>query len=272
MKTATLAQLADVSRSRAVPRTRQALTHANKWPWPAICLVVVALIVWQVVVAAFSVPTYILPPPTDIARNMFSNWQIYTPAILSTVKATALGFLLAAAGSIAAAGLIVSVPFMDRLISPLLVAIQLVPKIALAPLFIVWFGFGTLPKVLLVVAIAFFPIVIDAVVGLSSLTEQKLALFKSMRATRWQILWKLRIPAAIPSIIGGLKVAVTLAVIGAVVAEFVGSTLGLGAVLSAAQGNLDTTTMFGAIVWLTLIGWAFYLMVVLLEMVAGRRK
>jgi NitT/TauT family transport system permease protein len=145
-----------------------------------------------------------------------------------------------------------------RSIYPILLTAQVLPKVALAPLFIVWFGFGLLPKVLMTFLISFFPIVVDSLIGLNSVRPESLMLLRSMGATRWQAFWKVRLPTALPSIFGGLRV-------GTIVAEFVCSDSGLGYVLVVARGNLDTLTVFAAILWLIALGFLFYFAVELAE-------
>ena len=152
-----------------------------------------------------------------------------------------------------------------RGIYPILLTAQVLPKVALAPLFIVWFGFGLLPKVLMTFLISFFPIVIDTLTGLNSVRPESLMLIRSMGGTRWQSFWKIRLPRALPSIFGGFKVAITFAVVGTIVAEFVGSDHGLGYILVLARGNLDTVTVFAAILWLIAIGFLFYFAVEIAE-------
>jgi NitT/TauT family transport system permease protein len=159
-----------------------------------------------------------------------------------------------------------------RSIYPILLTAQVLPKVALAPLFIVWFGFGLLPKVLMTFLISFFPIVIDSLTGLNSVRPESLMLLRSMGASRWQAFWKVRLPSALPSMFGGFKIAITFAVVGTVVAEFVGSDHGLGYILVLARGNLDTVTVFAAILWLVAIAFLYYFAVELLEwlLVKGR--
>jgi NitT/TauT family transport system permease protein len=159
-----------------------------------------------------------------------------------------------------------------RSIYPILLTAQVLPKVALAPLFIVWFGFGLLPKVLMTFLISFFPIVIDTLTGLNSVRPESLMLVRSMGGSRWQAFWKIRLPSALPSIFGGFKVAITFAVVGTIVAEFVGSDHGLGYILVLARGNLDTVTVFAAILWLIAIGFLFYFAVEVAERVALRGR
>jgi NitT/TauT family transport system permease protein len=168
---------------------------------------------------------------------------------------------------IPAATLMIYSEWFRRGVYPILLTAQVLPKVALAPLFIVWFGFGLLPKVLMTFLISFFPIVIDTLTGLNSVRPESLMLIRSMGGTRWQSFWKIRLPSALASIFGGFKVAITFAVVGTIVAEFVGSDHGLGYILVLARGNLDTVTVFAAILWLIAIGFLFYFAVEVAERV-----
>ena len=151
---------------------------------------------------------------------------------------------------------------------PLLVAFQTMPKAAIAPIFVVWLGTGITSKVLIAFAIAFFPIVIDTVVGLRAAQPETIHLIRSMGANAFQVFWYVRFPNALPAIFGGLKISITLAVVGAVVGEFVGGDAGLGYLLMVANGSMDTTLLFAGIVGLTILGVAMYLLVELAERLA----
>jgi NitT/TauT family transport system permease protein len=161
--------------------------------------------------------------------------------------------------------LIVSSRPFEKSFYPLLVASQVIPKVAIAPLFLVWFGFGLLPKVLIVFLIAFFPIVINSVIGLRSMEIEKHYLAQSMGANRWQVFVKLQLPNALPSMFGGLKVAATLSVIGAIVGEFVGSDDGIGSILMTAIGSVDTVTLFAGVGYLTIMGILIFVLMDVLE-------
>lgn len=240
---------------------------------PTIALLVM-LGLWQLVAQYGGLKSYILPTPITVIGKMFSDWGTFWSAMQPTIAAIIIGFLLAVAISLPAAVVMVYNDWLYRSLYPLLVAAHLVPKVAIAPLFIIWFGFGQEPKILMVALISFFPLVVDSLVGLSAVRPEQLMLVRSMGASRWQAFWKIRWPGALPHIFSGAKVAITLAVVGAVVAEFVGSDQGLGVVLSEARGNLDSATAFAAIAWLTIIGAILFFAVSLLEraLSPGHRK
>ena len=223
------------------------------WGPPA-AAVSVTLMVWQAMVAALRVPEYLLPAPWGIATALVSEWRYLAVHSLVTLSEVLWGFGLAVAAGIPLAMLIVYSPLFERAVYPLLVAAQSVPKVAVAPLLIFWAGLGMFPKVLVAFAIALFPIVIDTVVGLRSVEPEMLHLARSMGARQGKIFLKIRFPSALPNIFAGLKVAVTLAVVGAIVGEFIQADRGLGYALQQATSVLDTKLGFAAILLLALMG------------------
>jgi NitT/TauT family transport system permease protein len=233
---------------------------------------IACLAAWEAAVRFFGVPAYLVPTPSAIVAKMITNFPVFFSEGVSTVTAILLGFLLAIAIGVPIATWMVYSRLFRYAVQAVLITAQVLPKVALAPLFIVWFGFGMLPKVLMTFLISFFPIVIDTVIGLSSVRPESLMLVRSMGGSRWQSFWKVRLPSALPSMFGGFKVAVTLAVIGTLVAEFVGSDTGLGYILVIARGNLDTLTVFACIMWLVVIGFVFYYGVELIEMFVLRKR
>jgi NitT/TauT family transport system permease protein len=176
-----------------------------------------------------------------------------------------MGYFLAIVIAIPMAIAITASPSFDRFITPILLFFQTVPKISLAPLFLVWFGVGVMPKVLVAFLISFFPIIIDTAVGLRSIHPDMIDLARSMGATKFQIFYRFRLPTSLPYLFSGLKVASTLAVVGAVVGEFVGADKGLGYLLLVANSNLLTALMFGAIFALTAQGLILFYVIQALE-------
>lgn len=245
-------------------------THSmeNKWKprWmqPFIA-VIVSFAVWEGSVHLLKIPGYLLPPPSAILMKMVMQGPLFLRESVSTVLAITTGFFLAVIVGVPVATCMVFWSAFQRSVYPLLITAQVLPKVALAPLFIVWFGFGSLPKVLMTFLISFFPIVIDTVTGLNAVRPESLMLIRSMGGNRWQSFWKIRLPNALPSMFGGFKVAVTFAVVGTIVAEFVGSDTGLGYILVLARGNLDTLTVFASIMWLVVIGFIYYFAVEIAE-------
>ena len=221
--------------------------------------------IWEASVRIIDIPSYLLPPPTEILRTMID--QIDNLLIHSWVTAyeMLLGYLLAIIVGVPLAIAITAFPAFDRFITPILLFFQTTPKIALAPLFLVWFGVGVMPKILVAFLISFFPIVIDTAVGLRSISPDMVDLARSMGATDRQIFIQFRLPTSLPYLFSGLKVAATLAVVGAVVGEFVGADKGLGYLLLVANSNLWTALMFGTIVALTMQGLVLFYAIQLLE-------
>jgi NitT/TauT family transport system permease protein len=218
-------------------------------------------------VRVFNTPAYLLPPPLAVFASIAEHWRTLGVHALWTSGAILAGFFLAALVAIPLAMLIVVSRTLGHLLYPPMVTTQAIPKIALAPLFIVWFGFGLIPKVAVAFLIAFFPIVIDTIVGLRSIDPGVLQLARSMGAPPYRVFLKLRLPNALPMIFSGLKVASTLAVVGALTGEFVGSDKGLGYILLLASGNLNTALLFGTLVILSLVALAFFYLVELCERV-----
>lgn len=236
-------------------------------------VVALSVVLWELTVRALDVPVYMLPAPSAIFHQMFAKYQFFLGHALHTSSAILLGFAVAVLIGVPTATVMVYSARLSRLIQPMLITAQVLPKVALAPLFIVWFGFGLAPKVVMTFLIAFFPVVIDTLTGLMSVRPGSLMLIRSMGGTRWQSFWKVRLPTALPSMFAGFKVAMSFAVVGAIVAEFVAADSGLGYVLVEARGTLDMVTVFAAIMWLVFIGFAFYYLVELLErlLMKGRR-
>ncbi|MGH3392702.1 MAG: ABC transporter permease [Actinomadura sp.] len=237
-------------------------------------LVAVILVGWQALVAFGGVKEYVLPAPGAVVTKMFADIGLFAEQSVPTIIAIFVGFGLAIAVALPIAVAMVYSSVVRRAVYPLLIVAQVVPKVAIAPLFIIWFGFGQLPKVLMVALICFFPVVIDSMVGFRAVRPEGLMLVRSMGASRWQAFWKIRWPWALPSIFAGVKVGITLAVVGAVVAEFVGADTGLGVLLITARGDMDSLTVFASIGWLTIIGFALFGTVEFLErvLVPGRSK
>lgn len=227
--------------------------------------VITFLLIWQIFVVAWDVPAYLLPAPAAIANAFVSQ----LPSLLSngwvTVYEMLAGYALAVGVAIPLAIAITSSKRFNEFVMPTMLFFQIVPKVAIAPLFLVWFGVGATPKILIAFLISFFPIVIDAAVGLRSTSTEMIDLARSMGATRMQAFAQFRLPTSLPYLFSGLKVAATLAIAGTVVGEFVGADKGLGYLLLVTNSNMETALMFATIVALTIIGLVFYYLVELLE-------
>jgi NitT/TauT family transport system permease protein len=236
----------------------------------AVIALAIILVLWELGVRLGDVPTFLLPPPSAILSSINSN----LPALLThswvTLLETLAGFGLSLAIGIPLAVLIVSSRLFERILYPMLVASQAVPKVALAPILLVSLGYGIMPKVIVALLIAFFPVVVNTVTGLASVDADTLKLMRSMGASKLDVFTKVRFPHAVPSMIAGFKVAIALAVVGAVVGEFVGSRSGLGYYMLLATGNFDTPLVFACVVMLTVMGIVLFYTVGLLEVVLAR--
>jgi NitT/TauT family transport system permease protein len=223
------------------------------------------LAVWEAGVYIFKVKPYLLPPPSMIFQTFAKELPKLMTHSTVTIYEMMLGYILAVGIAVPLAIAITSSPRFDAFITPTLLFFQVVPKIAIAPLFLVWFGVGPTPKVFVAFLISFFPIIIDTAIGLRSVTPEMVDLARSMGASRMQIFSQFRLPTSLPYLFSGLKVAATLAVAGAVVGEFVGADKGLGYLLLVTNSNMQTSLMFATIVALTIIGLIFFYIIQLLE-------
>ncbi len=225
------------------------------------------LAVWSLAVAVFRLPSFILPAPVEVAER---TWKaIRDGSLLYHTAATLLEVLLGMVVGIGSALLIgyalAKSRLLENLLSPYIVASQAIPVVAIAPLLVIWFGPGLASKVLICALIVFFPVLVNTLVGLRSVPENLRDLMRSMRADRRQMLRYLEAPSALPLVLGGLRIGATLAVIGAVVGEFVGSDRGLGFLVNLARGQYDTPLVFGTVLTLVLLALVLYTLVAALE-------
>lgn len=217
-------------------------------------LLAIILIGWDLAVRLFSIPAYLIPTPMSVVDKLVQQWPLLLHESLPTLYATLGGFALSALIGIPLAMLIASSRLVESYLYPLLVFSQSIPKVAIAPLFVVWFGFGMLPKIIVAFLLGVFPVVVSTVLALKSIDGEMIDLARSMRAGAFRTFWRIRLPHALPGIFGGLKVSITLAVVGAVVGEFVGSNSGIGYLLQIANGNFDLPLMFAALFVLSMMG------------------
>jgi NitT/TauT family transport system permease protein len=227
----------------------------------ALGLMAAVTVAWELAIRLFEVPTFVLPAPSAIVRTLIESHVRLANAAVSTAIEISLGFVLASLTGIAIALVIVRFERFGRALYPLIVLFQNVPKVALAPIFILWFGFDLAPKIVLIVVIAFFPVAIDMLAGLESVEPSFVALMQSVGASRGKILMRVRIPHSLPHLMAGLKVAITFSVIGAIVGEFAGANQGLGYVIEFASTQLDTPLIFAALIVVSVLGLAFYYVV-----------
>jgi NitT/TauT family transport system permease protein len=221
-----------------------------------ILLIAAFLLVWEVIVRAFSIPAFILPPPSNIFLALYRGFasSLYFSHIGVTLAETFLGFAL---GSVLAFSLGVAVALSRRVeyfLYPFIVMFQAMPKVALAPLVIIWFGLGITSKIVAAALVAFFPLMVNTIAGLRSADEDRVNLMRSLAASRWQIFWMLQLPNAMPYIFAGLEIAMIFALIGAIVGEFVGATAGLGMLIQSMNFTMDVAGQFSILLILSALG------------------
>jgi NitT/TauT family transport system permease protein len=234
------------------------------WIKPLIFLLIL-VVGWDLAIRVFKIPPYQIPAPWDVMITLQQEWPNLLVQAWPTTLATLWGFALSALFGIPVAMLIAGSKTVEDYVYPLLVFSQSIPKIAIAPLFVVWFGFGLLPKVLSAFLLGFFPVVVSAVQGFKSVDPDMFDLVRALQANRWQIFRIVSLPHAVPSIFAGLKVSITLAVVGAVVGEFVGANSGIGFVLQRSIGNFELPLMFAALLVLALIGVVLFWLIDVVE-------
>lgn len=219
---------------------------------------VLGLALWEFIVRYDAIPSYLLPAPSEIAGVLVEKWHILYVQLQYTGLAALAGFLIALVISLVLGALIAASPVVERFLYIWLVVFHAVPKVVVAPLLLVWIGFGIKSSIIFVVVFTFFPILVSTVTGLRSTDGELLLLARSLGGSKWQILRTIRLPGALPSIISGIKISVTAAPLGAVIGEFVASNQGLGHLLIAAVGNLDVPTAFAAVTVVSALGIAVW--------------
>ena len=228
-----------------------------------VAVLVAALILWHL--ASLATSPLILPGPISVATQLVRSWGLIVTNLWVTLGEIGLGFVAGSAIGIVVGTAIAHSRRLERILRPYIATSQAVPKAALAPLFVLWLGFGLGPKVTIAALISFFPLLENTIVGLRRVDPDALKLFASLGASSWQLFIKLRLPHGLPYILTGLKVGIVFATVGAVIAEFVTSNKGLGALIMQAQGNFDTRLMFAVIIVLTVMGVVLYEILQLVE-------
>jgi NitT/TauT family transport system permease protein len=223
------------------------------------------LAVWQIYVSAFGINRIVLPGPLDILHASVNSWSTLLKETWPTFLESVLGFVIAVVIGIPVAVCVANSRVLNLTLYPILIATQSIPKVAVAPIILVWFGLGLQSKLVIAFLVAFFPIVVDTATGMRATPAGLLELARSLRASSLQIFLKVQFPAALPFIFAGAKVAVTLAVIGAVIGEFIGSLNGLGNLLLTANSQLDSPLAWAALVWLSVLGILLFAAVVVVE-------
>ena len=226
----------------------------------ALLLLVALLLAWELACRFLGLSALVLPPPSAVAASLWKGFATgyFWPHLGTTVVELVLGVLAGCAFGFAAGVLLAEHAGLRRLLMPYVIVTQVVPKLALAPLFVLWFGFGITSTVVITALICFFPLLENTMTALSQVPPERLELFRMLGASRAQTLWRLKLPSGLPAILAGLRVAVVLALVGAVVGEFIGASQGLGALVIATQGTMDTALMFAVLVLIAALGMAAY--------------
>ena len=235
---------------------------------PVVLAFVAFVVGWKLLVTVAGYDDYFMPPPERVAARFVEAWSdgTMTPHVLTTLQEVTLGFAVGAGLALLAGYVLARSALAARVLSPYLVAAQATPILALAPVLFIWFGPGLAGKVVICALIVFFPIAVATMVGIRAVDSGLLELGRSLRASRAQVLWTLEVPAALPQILGGMRVGVTLAVVGAIVGEWSGASRGLGYLINVARASLfDTPLMYATLLTIALLGIVLYGAVVLLE-------
>jgi NitT/TauT family transport system permease protein len=233
--------------------------------WKIATALIGILVLWEIFVRGAGIKPYILPAPSVVLASLWQKLPTVLAAAGFTVQPMLIGFAVAVVVGILLALVVAFSPTLQDIIYPLIVFLQIVPKIAVAPLFIIWFGYGLMPKILLVFLLSFFPVVVSAVTAFRSVDTDIMDLAKATGAGAWRIFWKVQVPHALPTLFTGIKVAAALSSTAAVVAEFVASDRGLGYLLLEYNGTLNTSMAFAVIIVLSVMGLALYGIVEVIE-------
>ena len=232
---------------------------------PSIFSVLGVIVIWEFSVRFFNIREYILPSPSASIRALFTYWNAIQSNLLTTLYEIGVGFGVTVLISIPVATLISYSKIFQKTLYPFMVFVQLIPKVAIAPLFVIWFGFGVMPKILMVFLLSFFPLLMDAVAGLQSLNPRLYSMARTMSDSEWKFYWKIKLPNALPHIFSGLKTSISMATVGAVVAEFLGADSGLGYLLLRANGDINTKLLFAILVVLCVMGMVFFMIMGFIE-------
>jgi NitT/TauT family transport system permease protein len=225
---------------------------------PSLIVFAAVLVAWQAAGTLFGVREYLLPGPLAVAAALVNFSVPWHRHLWVTTLEVLGGFALAGAAGVALGVAVAWSPLAARALLPFLVFVNTLPKVAVAPLFLLWLGYGILPNVLIAALIGFFPVVINTAVGLTQVDEELLDLGRAFGAPTWKVFLTIRLPNALPYVLSALKVTATAAVVGAIVGEFVASQAGLGMVIVNAQTNLNTPVAFAALVWISVVGLLLY--------------
>lgn len=261
----TLAPAAPAARETLLARWTAGLGYYG----PSLLVMLGLVVLWQLLVVGLGIKEFILPTPWSALKALANPNYKWVSNLLATLYAVLGAFVLSAVLGVALAVVIVWNDLLLRTVMPVLVLFNTLPKIALAPLFVVWLGYGIWPNILIGTTIAFFPMVVNTAVGLATAEPDMLDLVRTLKASRWQVLRKIRFPNAVPYIFVGLKLNATMSVIGAIVGEFVASERGLGSLIVTSGVTMETAPIFASLILISALGLALYGVVVLAERIVA---
>lgn len=233
--------------------------------WRPLAAILLFIVIWQVATRVFTVEEWLLPAPTDILSEAQHTWGEFLFHFVATVKLTIVGFIIGISVGLAVAILLHMLPKVRETFYPFLILSQNIPIIVLAPLLVIWFGFGSLPKLIIITLSCFFPIAVSALGGFQQTSRELVHYMKMMGATKRQLFWKLEFPHALPSIFSGLKISATYSVMAAVISEWLGAQEGIGVFMTLATSSFRTSRVFVAIIVVMVLSLTFFGLIVLLE-------
>ncbi|AIF44623.1 ABC transporter permease [Virgibacillus sp. SK37] len=233
--------------------------------WRPLGAILLFIIIWQVATRVFTIEEWLLPSPTDIIKEANQTWGEFLFHFMATVKLTIVGFIIGISVGLAVAILLHMLPKVRETFYPFLILSQNIPIIVLAPLLVIWFGFGSLPKLIIITLSCFFPIAVSALGGFQQTSRELVHYMKMMGATKGQLFWKLEFPHALPSVFSGLKIAATYSVMAAVISEWLGAQEGIGVFMTLATSSFRTSRVFVAIIVVMVLSLTFFGLIVLLE-------
>ncbi|WP_281998412.1 ABC transporter permease [Priestia flexa] len=242
----------------------------NTWPilntyLPPVIVFMLVMLFWQFGTQLLQIPPYLLPKPMDIVEAAVMNWSNLSGAVIRTITESMLGFMFSVIGGVVGALLMSSSKLLERSLYPYAILLQTIPIVAIAPIIVIWFGSGMNAIVIIAFTIGFFPMLSNTLIGLNATDRGMINLLKLYQASPWQIMWKVRIPAALPYIMAGLKISCTLAVVGAIVGEYIagigGGDGGLGYAITVASSRMETAYLFACGISASVLGIGFFLLV-----------
>lgn len=233
--------------------------------WRTIVAILLIIVLWEVAVRVFEVEEWLLPAPSVIVVELFTVWPTFYPHVVSTLSLTVIGFAIGSSVGLIVAMILHLFKRVNETFYPFLILSQNIPIIVLAPLLVIWFGFGTMPKLIIITMACFFPIAMSALSGLQQTSRELRFYMQMMGASRSQMFWKLELPHAVPAIFSGLKISATYSVMAAVVSEWLGAQKGIGVFMTIATSSYKTSRVFVAIIITMLLSLAFFSLMLLLE-------